>query len=182
MAPQQRLLRDPRITAPAAPNGVSPRNPGFQYNLDGNYPALARPAQQQQGPRPQGRPPVGVPISGPSQGQGQKNTSLQKPAIPRGSVNNPVTHQNGQARLHAAQAQAQAQAEAQAAAIRASQSQSFAQAKQSLFGSLNDDVQVPAPLTALPADPNAPIPTSQSRPVAPVHAESLGELAGPPRR
>ena len=193
-APQQRLLRDPRITAPhAAPNaapGAFQGNPGFQYNLDGSYPVLARQVPQQrapqqfqqpqQAPRAQGRPPIGVPIGG---AELQKSTALQPNAIPRGSVNNPVTHQNGQARLQAAQARAQAEAQAQAAAaLRTSQSQSFAQAKQSLFGSLNDDVQVPAPLAQLPLDPNAPIPTSQSRPVNPVLAEPLDELAGPPLR
>jgi len=57
----------------------------------------------------------------------------------------------------------------------------YEQAQQSLFGSLNDDVQAPSPMMAPPADPNAPIPTSQRRPTQPVSQGTLGALAGPPR-
>jgi len=83
-------------------------------------------------------------------------------------VNDPVTHQNGAQRVQAA-AQQQAQL-------------TYEQAQQSLFGSLNDDVQAPRPLTAAPADPNAPIPTSQARPTQLVEQGTLGALAGAPRR
>lgn len=44
----------------------------------------------------------------------------------------------------------------------------FQQAQASLYGSLHDDVRAPASNTPMPADPNAAIPTSQSRPVEPV--------------
>ena len=55
----------------------------------------------------------------------------------------------------------------------ANQPLTFEQAQASLYGSLHDDVRVPAANTAMPMDPDAPIPTSQSRPVAPVQAEPL---------
>ena len=166
MAPTgQRLMRDPRIQAPQQ------RGPRFQHNLDGvpSRPQnmMARPNPQQQIRDTQGRPPIGVPIQ--SQPQAQRRTAPlpQQSAIPRGSVNDPVTHENGAQRVQAA-AQRQAQL-------------TYQQAQQSLFGSLNDDVQAPRPMMAPPADPNAPIPTSQRRPTQPVSQGSLGALAGPPR-
>ena len=184
IAPQgQRLLRDPRIQAPQqrAPQQQAPR---FQHNLDGAprgnqfatpnaqkpHPQQSRQAPQQQSRAPQGRPPLGVPIGPQGQQQAARRTAPvpQQRAIPRGSVNDPVTHSNGAQRVQAA-AQQQAQL-------------SYEQAQQSLFGSLNDDVQAPRPLTAAPTDPNAPIPTSQARPTQPVEQGSLGALAGAPRR
>lgn len=169
----QRLLRDPRIQAPR------PQGPRFQHNLDGRtrgyatgaqpQPSGQRAPQQQsrasQNQASQGRPPIGVPI-GP---QAARRTAPlpQQRAIPKASVNDPVTHQNGAQRVQAA-AQRQAQL-------------SYEQAQQSLYGSLNDDVQAPRAITALPADPNAPIPTSQARPTQPVEQGTLGALAGAPR-
>ena len=50
---------------------------------------------------------------------------------------------------------------------------SFANAQASLYGNLNDDVRVPAANQPVPLDPNAPLPTSQARPVAPVQTEQL---------
>lgn len=167
IAPQgQRLIRDPRIQAPQQ------QAPRFQHNLDGvpRGQQFARQPQQPQGQQapqqqtraPQGRPPIGVPI-GP---QAVRRTAPvpQQRAIPQASVNDPVTHSNGQQRIQAA-AQRQAQI-------------SYEQAQQSLFGSLNDDVQAPRPMAAPPADPNAPIPTSQARPTQPVEQSSLSALAG----
>lgn len=177
IAPQgQRLMRDPRIQAPQGQQA-----PRFQHNLDGAPAApqnmMARPNQQRpqgrQAPQrqtnaTQGRPPIGVPI-GPQGQQAARRTAPvpQQRAIPRGSVNDPVTHSNGAQRVQAA-AQQQAQ-------------MTYEQAQQSLFGSLNDDVQAPRPMMAPPRDPNAPIPTSQARPTQPVSAGTLGALAGPPR-
>jgi len=184
----QRLLRDPRIQAPQHYRQA----PRFQHNLDGAPRApqnqYARPQQPRpqgaqgraapqqqtrasQNPAPQnrssqGRPPIGVPIQGPQAARRTAPVPQQK-AMPRGSVNDPVTHQNGNQRVQAA-AQQQAQL-------------SYEQAQQSLFGSLNDDVQIPRPLTAAPSDPNAPIPTSQARPTQPVSQGALGALAGAPR-
>ena len=170
----QRLMRDPRIQAPQqAPQQQGPR---FQHNLDGvshrPHNMMARPnaqmPQQQMNNAPKGRPPIGVPIQGQQQ-QAQRRTAPvpQQRAIPRGSVNDPVTHANGAERVQAA-------AQRQAA-------MTYQQAQQSLFGSLNDDVQAPRPMAAPPADPNAPIPTSQARPTQPVSQGSLGALAGAPR-
>ena len=174
----QRLMRDPRIQAPQQ-RQLGPR---FQHNLDGAparpqnmmaKPNMQRPQQGQQAPQqqthaPQGRPPIGVPIQGQQQ-QAQRRTAPvpQQRAIPRGTVNDPVTHANGAQRVQAA-------AQRQAA-------MTYEQAQQSLFGSLNDDVQAPSPMMAPPADPNAPIPTSQRRPTQPVSQGTLGALAGPPR-
>ena len=55
----------------------------------------------------------------------------------------------------------------------ASQPLTMQQAQTSLYGSLHDDVRVPAANMPVPSDPNAPIPTAQSRPVAPVAVEPL---------
>ena len=181
----QRLMRDPRIQSPQQRQ----QGPHFQHNLDGapRGRMMARPnpqqpqgrqAPQQQTRAPQGRPPIGVPI-GPQGSQAQKQTQRQtmaprrtapvpqQRAIPKASVNDPVTHSNGAQRVEAA-AQRQAQL-------------TYEQAQQSLFGSLNDDVLAPRPITAAPTDPNAPIPTSQARPTQPVQQEALGPLAGGPR-
>ncbi|WP_026940887.1 polyadenylate binding domain-containing protein [Hellea balneolensis] len=151
-APQgQRLMRDPRIQAPQYPQG-----PRFHHNLDGAT---------------QGRPPIGVPIGpgGPQAAAPRRTAPVpQQTAMPRGSVNDPVTHSNGARRVQAA-AQQQAQL-------------TYEQAQQSLYGSLNDDVQAPRPLMGAPLDPNAPIPTSQARPTQPIPQSSLGVLAGPPAR
>jgi len=179
----QRLLRDPRIQAPQPQRGQQRQAPRFQHNLDGAPRApqnqYARPQQQrpqgvqgrqaprQQSSAPQGRPPIGVPIGGQKQTQRRTAPIPQQKAMPRGSVNDPVTHSNGAQRVQAA-AQRQAQL-------------SYEQAQQSLFGSLNDDVQAPRPLTFAPIDPNAPIPTSQARPTQPVSEGTLGALAGAPR-
>ena len=171
--PGQRLMRDPRIQAPQQQQ----RGPRFQHNLDdaprGNMMAAPN-MQSPQQPRsqaPQGRPPIGVPI-GPQGQQAEKQTIgprrtapvPQQRAIPKASVNDPVTHSNGAERVHAA-AQRQAQL-------------SYEQAQQSLFGGLNDDVQAPRSIVAAPTDPDAPIPTSQARPTQPVEQSTLGALAG----
>ena len=183
LGPQgQRLMHDPRIQAPRQHQG-----PRFQHNLDGaplapqnmmTRQGYQHPQQQFQGRQapqqtnaPQGRPPIGVPIGGRTQvkAQAQRTAPLpQQRAIPRGSVNDPVTHSNGAQRVEAA-VQRQAQ-------------MSYEQAQQGLFGSLNDDVQAPRPLMSAPLDPNAPIPTSQARPTQPVTQGTLGGLAGGPGR
>jgi len=173
MAPQgQRLMRDPRIQAPQQRQ----QGPRFQHNLDGapvppqimmarQPQPQTRQAPQQQTYAPQGRPPIGVPIG--QQAARRTAPVPQQRAIPKASVNDPVTHSNGAQRVEAA-AQRQAQ-------------MSYEQAQQSLFGKLNDDVQAPRPMTSAPQDPNAPIPTSQARPTQPVEQGTLGALAGGPR-
>ncbi len=155
IAPQQRLLRDPRVQY---------QHPGqahqFNHNLEGS-PQQLHQLQQSQMQVPQTRPPIGVPIVG---------AAPQGPLV-KASVNNPITHQNDQVRIQ----EAQIAAEHHAPQIRGT---SFHQAQASLFGNLNDDVNVPRPLFDLPFDQNAPIATSQSRPTTPVIQESLGVLAG----
>lgn len=124
--------------------------PQFQYNLDS------------------GRPPVGVPISNNQRPPGSQAI------LPTGSVNDPVTHQNAPSRIR----QAEIAAVQRAAQARQAQNFNVENAQQSLFGSLNDDVKSPRPLVNLPADPNAPIATAQSRPTIAVSQEPLGVLAG----
>jgi len=61
-----------------------------------------------------------------------------------------------------------------------------AKAQAKLFGSLNDDVKIPRPINPaqFAANPDAPIPTATSVPVAPVKVEPIaapnsgGGLAG----
>jgi len=180
---QQRLMRDPRIQG-------RQQHPNFQHNLDGAG-RLLNPQQgvipqhrmvdpRYQNPQqlvaPQGRPPVGVPIQGPQtrNTRAPQNPHAQAAPLPRGSVNSPVTHQNGQQRIQEAARQTHQQ-QAQM------QNMSFEQAQESLFGSLNDDVKTPKPLVNLPRDPDAPIATAQSRPTVPVAQEAIGALAGAPR-
>ena len=100
--------------------------------------------------------------------------------MPRSSAQAPVTHQNGEAALKQRQAQLIAQAN-KANTPANYQGLTAAQAQQSLYGSLNDDVKVPASNRAAPTDPNAPIATAASRPSTPVKTEPLEGLAGAPR-
>ena len=138
-------IRDRRIA-----NQRAGQVPQFQYNLDS------------------GRPPVGVPISN------NQRPNRPQAALPTGSVNDPVTHQNAPSRIR----QAEIAAVQRAAQARQAQNFNVENAQQSLFGSLNDDVKSPRPLVNLPADPNAPIATAQSRPTIAVSQEPLGTLAG----
>jgi hypothetical protein len=117
-------MRDPRIQTPQQQQA-----PRFQYNLDGAPTApqnmMARP-QQPHANAPQGRPPIGVPIGGQLAPRGQQAARRTAPvpqqrAMPRGSVNDPVTHSNGAQRVEVA-AQRQAQL-------------TYEQVQQSLFGS-----------------------------------------------
>jgi len=177
---QQRLMRDPRIQQPRAQKlGTQqqriPQRLRMQHNLDGAA---------------YNRPPIGVPITGAPQYRPQAAATRPRPyaaSVPKGSVNNPVTHKNApqrirQAEIEAAQKAAQMQAQRQAQLQAQRQAVSVEQAQQSLFGSLNDDVKIPRAMTELPQDIDMPIPTAQSRPSRPVDQEPLGALAGPPRR
>jgi len=168
---QPRLIRDPRIAYKRPAHA-----PQFRHNLDGTQQPIAAyqnsRARQNSGaiqnPRtaqPQGRPPIGVPIAGAPQGR------QSQAVLPQGSVNDPVTYQNAPSRIRQAEVAA-----AQRAAYQ--QNLSVEQAQQSLFGNLNDDVKIPRPLVSLPANPDAPIATAQSRPTVAVSEEPLGTLAG----
>ncbi len=133
------------------------------------------------------RGPVGQPI-GPVPRPANPNAQLRQPSqafapqgpssvhLPRASAQAPVTQQNAQA--------AYARRQADLAVIASGNSADPIQ--QSLYGTLNDDVKTPAALQVLPNDPDAPIATSASRPVAPVQTQALspaarGQLAGGPR-
>ena len=151
----QRLLRDPRVQMPRTQRAM----PQFNHALDAPYQQITQP-QRLSKPLQNSRPPIGVPIA-----------PRPRAAIPQGSVNNPVTHQNAQMRLR------EAEIAAAQRALRAPQV-SVEQAQASLFGSLNDDVSAPRPLLNLPAESDVPIATSQSRPTIAVSQESLGVLAG----
>lgn len=128
------------------------------------------------------RPPIGQPIGPVSDSIAQQAARLQpRPQqsaqanraqdLPRASANSPVTAQNAR--------EAFARRQADLAAIASGNSVDPIQ--QSLYGTLNDDVKVRAQLKTLPSDPDAPIATSASRPVAPVETQPLNQLAGGPR-
>ena len=174
----QRLLRDPRIV-----NQRQAPFPQFQHNLEGHA-AAVNPQQFNQASAPnnqrinnQGRPPIGVPI--PANRAATPSQVAPQKALPRGSVNDPVTYQNAPSRIREAELAAiQRAAQAAQPAAQYTPPVSYEDAQQNLFGSLNDDVAAPRPLLRAPTDSNAPIATSQSRPTTPVFQEPLGVLAG----
>jgi len=174
----QRLLRDPRIV-----NQRQAPFPQFQHNLEGRA-AAVNPQQFNQASAPnnqrinnQGRPPIGVPI--PANRAATPTQVAPQKALPRGSVNDPVTYQNAPSRIREAELAAiQRAAQAAQPAAQYTPPVSYEDAQQNLFGSLNDDVAAPRPLLRAPTDSNAPIATSQSRPTTPVFQEPLGVLAG----
>ena len=174
----QRLLRDPRIV-----NQRQAPFPQFQHNLEGRA-AAVNPQQFNQASAPnnqrinnQGRPPIGVPI--PANRAATPTQVAPQKALPRGSVNDPVTYQNAPSRIREAELAAiQRAAQAAQPAAQYTPPVSYEDAQQNLFGSLNDDVAAPRPLLSAPTDSNAPIATSQSRPTIPVFQEPLGVLAG----
>lgn len=151
----QRLMRDPRIQMPRS----SQRMPQFNHALDGSHPQIIH-SQGFSKPLQNSRPPIGVPIA-----------PRPQVALPKGSVNSPVTHQNAEMRLRKAE-RAASQRTLQAPRL------SVEQAQASLFGSLNDDVSAPRSLLNVPAETDVPIATSQSRPTIAVSQETMGVLAG----
>jgi len=196
---------NPRAAAPQNPQALReqlrqnqarqlqlPQTQAAPYPTQGraapNYPVQSRSIRAGQ-PRAQrrrqagGRPPVGRPIGQPiapvapqnsqySQSSNRQAAPLQGSAsLPRASAQAPVTHQNAQAAF--------AKRQADLAAIASGNSVDPIQ--KSLYGTLNDDVKVPAISNIRPADPDAPIVTAASRPVAPVQTQPLGQLAGGPR-
>lgn len=204
----RRLMRDPRVTAgQGMPQQAAP---GFRPMLDGQMPRQTQqpqrrapqgynPAYPQSAPQAaiqrraparqrgqSGRPPIGQPIQPQQQYQAPQNqgpqnqgpraqaqfAAPQSQSMPRASAQTPVTHQNA----------AQMMARQQAMQGQAPVALTAAQAQQSLYGSLHDDVKVPASNVAPPADPNAPMATATSRPTTPVLVQPLDGLAGAPRR
>ena len=195
----QRLMRDPRVTArrqapqqapnfrpmldgahpqayqqprPIAPQANPYANPHVNPQANPHVNPQANPhAAMRQHPNAGGRPPVGQPIP---------------PQMPQQQMQQPQVQQQAQPRLTREQALKQRQAAMIAQARQARQSVqnlTAEQAQQSLYGSLHDDVKVPAANSAIPQDQNAPIATAASRPTVPVETEALPAptgFAGPP--
>jgi|GEM_PF-1503149 len=90
--------------------------------------------------------------------QTRQQAGVRQQAMVRRSANNPVTYGSTYTRLvRPSPNGGPSQARTLAQGLSAEQSQ------QSLFGKLNDDVQVPNSGATVPMDPNAPIPTMSSR-------------------
>ena len=169
LGPQQRF--QPRAQPRSQQRTLGGQNRGQRRRQVGGRPPIGQPI----GPVAQPRVPQSAQTQAPT--LEQPNQRAQAPQLrsshnlPRSSAGNPVTHDNAQAAF--------ARRQADLAAIASGNSVDPIQ--QSLYGTLNDDVKVPTALTHLPADPNAPIATSASRPVGPVQTQALGQLAGGPR-
>gem|GEM_PF-6451053 len=161
---QPRLSHDPRTAR------TVPGQPAFRHNLESRPPMyngqpMNNRMQQRPGMIPQGQKMQPVPA---------QYARPSRPAqMQRSSVNNPVTMRAPQPRQRTT-----------GAPVPNNAPQSFqpalnsAQAQQSLFGRLNDDVRAPKPLRHPPADPNAPIQTMEARPTQPVKQAPLNGLAG----
>ena len=126
------------------------------------------PAQNQSALQGQPYPPQSgyAPNAAPQQTRQQPDVRQQ--AMVRRSANDPVTYgstQTGPVRSNSNGAPSQARNLAQGL--------SAEQAQQSLFGKLNDDVQVPNSGATVPVDPNAPIPTMSSRASGTVEQSAL---------
>ena len=195
MDPRQTDSRrmDPRMSAPGMPDPrMAPRQtrqPGFQPLLDGRAPQAPqqRPSQQTMQrlmPPQMQRPGAGAPQQptmqrGPARRRGQQARPDTRAPQSQGRppIGQPIAPPAASRARMTPQLTSQAPQVPQAPMPRASASNpvSFAEAQNSLYGNLNDDVRVPASNQPVPADPNAPLSLSQSRPVAPVQVE---ELAG----
>ncbi|RKQ71611.1 PAN domain-containing protein [Litorimonas taeanensis] len=99
----------------------------------------------------------------------------QNYAMARRSANQPVTYRQPEPSNEGASRQV-LPAKALARGL------STEQAQQSLYGKLNDDIQVPNSGATVPSNPDAPIPTMTMRPAVPVERASLDDLAGAPGR
>lgn len=95
----------------------------------------------------------------------------RKAPMARRSATDPVTYREAESAPSRAQTSYRSQSQTR------SQGLSAEQAHQSLFGKLNDDVQVPNSGAPVPNDPNAPIPTMSSRASGTV--EQSGLAGGP---
>ncbi|WP_418152784.1 hypothetical protein AB8615_04250 [Litorimonas sp. RW-G-Af-16] len=201
-----RLSYDPRVqSAPQAPRfrpmldgqGVTPQAAPQQRQMQqGQMPPRSQQAAQPQTYQQQGyaspqmqqqrraparsrgnfERPAPQQMQRPQMPQSRAHMTPQRPpqssaAMPRASAQTPVTHSN------APQAYAQRRAQLQAEAANY-QALTAEQAQQSLFGSLHDDVKVPAVNSNVPTDPDAPMATQTSRPSVAVVTESLDGLAG----
>lgn len=167
--------------APQAPQIQRPQVQGQPQVQPQRQQMTSRDRRRQQGPSIQQRQQMPQAMSSNAIGQAyppqapmtttrQQAYAPQQQQMMRRSATQPLTHQNANSAYATQQAPAQL-----ARGISADQAQ------QSLFGKLNDDVIVPNSAASVPSDPNAPIPTSASRPVTPVQQSPLEGLAGAPK-
>lgn len=147
----RRRQQGPSMQKPGSPQLVYRSAP--HAGLPGQMPAQNQAASQGQPYPPQsGFAPNAAPQTS------RQQPDVRQQAMVRRSANDPVTYgstQNGPVRSNSNGAPSQARNLAQGL--------SAEQAQQSLFGKLNDDVQVPNSGATVPVDPNAPIPTMSSR-------------------
>jgi len=163
--PEHSAYRAPaRATAaPAMPK--PPQRPRFQHNLDPGVPQGYVPRRAPQNARPQAPAPAPRLQGGDPRLQNMVRQHAAQPARPA-----PTSRPQAQA----------PQAQPQVAPQRP---QTLAQAEQSLFGSLHDDVKTPKPITeAEENNPDAPIATVTAVPIKKVTTDNLLGLAGAPSR
>lgn len=140
-APQTRFQRP--VATQAAPRQAAPSI---------NQPQYVQPQYVQ--PQIQGRPPIGQAIAAP---QAQTSPQLQS-----------QTQYQNQAARPALKPQIQPAAQPMPRASVNNPVSWRNQPQQNLYGSLYDDVRVPASNSPMPQDPNAPVPTATARPTMPV--------------
>ena len=190
--PQQRRALQPGMQ-PRAPQPAPQPRPQFTPMLDGAVAARPMPQRAPQGPMmPNGQRMLQPVQPAPMAGQAPRGPQARGPArrrdarsagpraqAPQGRppIGQPIAPQPQapQFRAPTAPPPSTAMMQTRSAAQPMTFEQAQMQAEASLYGNLNDDVRMPAANAAIPADPNAPIPTMQRRPVAPVAVE---ELAG----
>ncbi len=146
---QPALSRGPARNAPQArfQRPVAPQAAPRQAAPSINQPQYAR-------PQIQGRPPIGQTIA-PPQSQVQSQTQYE-------------TQYQTQATRPGLQPQTQPSAQPMPRASVNNPVSWQNQPQQNLYGSLYDDVRVPASNSPMPLDPNAPIPTATARPTMPI--------------
>lgn len=185
--PSQSSYRAPSRAAAPLMRAQAPQQPRFQHNLDQGVPQKYIPQRAQQTLRPQ--------LSAPQ--SARRPATNSRPNLPASGFQGGDPRLQNMVRQRAAspatstraapQPQVQAQPRAQSVSrppqtpLPLRRPQSLAEVEQSLFGSLNDDVKAPKPMTqAEQNNPDAPIATVSSVPVKRVTTESLLGLAGAP--
>lgn len=182
---------------PYPPQAYAPQNPASQYRaappVPSQGPVTRSDRRRQQGPSEpisqraqtpmayrQAPPPAQTAIQNPMTEQDYRSGSpfppqagvapqyaQQNAPIVRRSATDPVTYGERAPTASSPSLSYQAQPKALARGLSAEQAQ------QSLFGKLNDDVQVPNSGATVPTDPNAPIPTMSSRASGQVEQSNL---------
>lgn len=203
---QHNLEGGPAATRRAAPQAARPMMPPTQRPQMGGDPRLQQrlmqkqriqgaqiPTRQMQRPQaapPHSRPAASIPRQVDPRQAESRLTPKGQTFPPSAMPPQPSTMQRPQGYpQQAPQRQAYAAPQRPRVNIPAEMSprqpMSAAQAEQSLYGSLYDDVKVPRPIdaAAFAANPDAPIPTVANVPVAPVQVGPLPQArqkAGPP--